>query len=85
MILMTIKDNKAGRFFEPRQYDTQAEGLRAFEAGVNGNGGLLHEYPEDCEVYSLGEYDHRTGLISPDLQFVCSAISLKREKEVKNG
>ena len=78
-ILYSIKDTKAGYFLNAVPFENDSVALRSFKQMVNDkrNDSVLSLYPADCEIWKLGTYDTKTGVITSELEFSLSAIDLK--------
>lgn len=61
--MFAIKDAKAEVFNLPYSAGTHAEAERSFRAAVNDPQTTLNRYPEDFDLWYLGEYDTHTGVI----------------------
>lgn len=57
-------------FMNPTVFSSDAEALRAFKLSVE-NGQV--SFPDDMELFKLGEYDDKTGIIAPSVSFVAKA------------
>jgi len=87
MKLYAIKDNKVGIYHHPRVYVNQMEATRMLHTAVNDPQIQLSMYPEDFDLYEIGEMDEKTGKIDQkddQPKHVVSAVSLKK-LEAKNG
>jgi len=87
MNLYAIKDNKVGIFHHPRVYVNNMEASRMLHTAVNDPQIQLSLYPEDFDLYEIGEMDEKTGKLSQSEEcpkHIVSAVSLKK-LEVKNG
>ena len=62
--LYSIKDTKGG-FYPPEASDNDALAVRTIRGVVNSGKGLLAQYPEDFELWYVGEFDNQTGIIAP--------------------
>lgn len=75
--IYSIKDTK-GAFLDPVLADNDALAVRNVKTAVNGQkGSLLAMYPEDFELWCIGDFDETTGLIVPgELRCVvrCNAL-----------
>ena len=81
MKMYAVKDNKSGAFLFPQPFPNEAVALRCYGSAVNDSAQtILALYPEDCTIYSVGEFDDRTGVITSDVQFVANALDLKRKE-----
>jgi len=63
--MFSIRDQKAETFNSPFFQSTHGEAERAFRTAVHDSKTQLHQYPEDFDLYFLGEYDNQSGVISP--------------------
>ena len=55
--VFTILDIKAESYGPPFTSQTTATGIRQFQELVNDHNHFFSKYPEDYELYELGEYD----------------------------
>lgn len=63
--IFVVKDEKAGCFYEPFVMANVIDAQRTFMQGMKSEKSMISQYPEDFNLYSIGEYDEMTGLISP--------------------
>jgi hypothetical protein len=61
----SIRDSKAEAFNTPFFQKTKGEAIRSFESAVNDGKTQLNQYPEDFDLYHVGEWDDATGKIKP--------------------
>lgn len=59
-----IRDLKGGIFCEPFVQNTHGVAERAFSELLRNPQSLLHKYPEDYQLFQIGEYDDNSGLIT---------------------
>ena len=59
----SIRDQKAEIYNTPYFQKTMGEAERSFAQGVNDPKTMLHKYPEDFDLYYLGEYDDQLGTV----------------------
>lgn len=59
--IYAIRDSKAECFHNPFYQSTHGEAERAFRTAVADEKTTLNQYPEDFDLYYLGEYDDNTG------------------------
>ena len=77
----SVYDDKAKTFNTPFYKHTHGEAERDFKTAVNEvrEGNNLNKYPEDYDLFFIGEYDDQTGkfeaLSTP--QHVCKAVMVK--------
>lgn len=77
--IFSIRDSKGEIYGQPFFQKTAGEAERNFKTLVNDNSSTVHKYPEDFDLYYLGEYDDQTGKIkSLDTpSHICKAVALK--------
>lgn len=78
-----VHDQKSKAFNTPFFKHTHGEAERDFKSAVNDNSqqnNNLHKYPEDFDLYHVGEYDDQTGLFTPvkTPQIVIKAVAVKQ-------
>ena len=75
----SIRDAKAEVFNPPFYKHTHGEAERDFKKLVNENNSFINQFPEDFDLYYIGQFDDNTGkfqpLDSPEHQI--KAIQLK--------
>lgn len=77
MKIYSIFDRKAGYHSSVTCYENDDLFKRAVSDLVNAKGILLSTHADDFDLYSLGEFDSKTGVVSPEMTFICGAASLK--------
>lgn len=79
--VFAIRDQKAELYNQPFFQKTHGEAERNFQTLVNDEKSTISQYPDDFDLYFLGEYDDNKGLlISLDTpQHVCKAVALKKQ------
>lgn len=60
--VFSIRDAKAEVFNTPWFKGTHGEAERDFRAAVNDQQTSLNKFPEDFDLYYLGDYDDHTGV-----------------------
>lgn len=60
-----VKDEKAGQYYEPFCMGNTIDAQRTFMQGMRTEKSMISQYPEDFNLYCIGEYDELTGLITP--------------------
>lgn len=78
--IYSVKDVKAGRFLGLNLFPGRPVAIRAFGSAVNSKegGNLLSDFPEDAQIYKLGEFNDESGEISYAEEFIMNATELKR-------
>ncbi|AZL82695.1 nonstructural protein [Apis mellifera associated microvirus 24] len=63
--LFSVRDAKSEIFHPPWFKLTHGEAERDFRSAVNDEKTNLNKYPEDYDLYYVGEYDDNSGRFSP--------------------
>lgn len=63
--MFAIRDSKAEFYNQPFFQKTHGEAERNFRALTKDDKSMIAKYPEDYDLYYLGEYDDQTGTMSP--------------------
>lgn len=61
--MYSIRDAKAEVYNSPFYQKTHGEAERNFRQLIHDEKSMVAKYPEDYDLYYLGEYDDNTGLI----------------------
>lgn len=79
--IYSIRDTKAEVFHPPFFQKSHGEAERSFSELLRDEKSLIYKYPEDYDLYYLGNYDDQTGKItpnnSPEHQLKAVQISLR--------
>jgi len=75
----SIRDSKAEVFNTPFYQKTHGEAERTFQTLVKDEKSTLSKYPDDYDLYYLGEYDQDTGKSHPidTPQHMAKAVQFK--------
>lgn len=78
----SIRDSKAEAYNPPFFKHSHGEAERDFATLANDEKSMVAQYPEDFDLYFLGEYDNISGKISvlDTPQHMIKAVQLRREK-----
>jgi len=81
--MYSIRDQKAESFNTPFFQSTHGEAERAFRTAVNDGKTQLNQYPDDFDLYYIGEYDTNTGKTKPcdTPQHILKAVQCVRKLE----
>lgn len=63
--LFSVRDSKSEIFHSPWFFKTHGEAEREFRTVVNTEKSKLAQFPEDYDLYYVGEYDDNTGKFNP--------------------
>lgn len=79
--VFSIRDQKAEVFNTPFFQKSIGEAERNFKTLVNDDKSTVSQYPEDFDLYYLGEYNDNLGLITSldTPQHVIKAVQLKEK------
>lgn len=61
----SIRDAKADSFALPFYVKLEGEALRHFQGLVNDDRTTISKFPEDFDLYFVGEFDQNTGKFEP--------------------
>lgn len=64
--IYSIYDQKSEVFNTPFFQQTHGEAERSFRSAVNDEKTLFSKYPEDYDLYYIGDYDDNEGKIKPE-------------------
>lgn len=83
MKMYSVRDAKAQIYHPPYYKHTHGEAERDFRTLTNDEKSTLSQYPEDFDLYFLGEYDDQTGKMLPldTPQHVIKAIDCKTPQQ----
>lgn len=62
--MFVIRDSKGGYFHPPVPHLSHGEAERWFHGLANDGQSTISKYPEDFDLYSLGEYDNVHGKLT---------------------
>jgi len=63
--MFAIRDSKAEFYNQPFFQKTHGEAERNFRSLATDEKSQISKYPEDFDLYYLGEYDDQTGQMNP--------------------
>jgi hypothetical protein len=65
--MYAVRDHKTAQFANPMFVVTDGHAIRSFADAVNQDDkeNLLHRHPADFALFTLGDYDTETGIITP--------------------
>jgi len=77
--IFSIRDSKGEVFNTPFFQKTHGEAERTFRELVNDPQSMLFKYPDDFDLYFVGEYDNQKGVVKPldTPQHILKAINCK--------
>ena len=80
--MFAVKDTVQGELMNPFLLRNAEEARRAFAQAINsGKDNNICIYYKDMALYELGEYDTATGIITSNVEYVCSGVDVKENKE----
>lgn len=89
--IYAIRDTKGECFNQPFFQRTHGEAERSFARLAQDDNSMVGKYPDDYDLYWIGEYDQLTGLITAEKspQHIAKAAMIpdvvKRRNAVLNG
>lgn len=78
----SIRDQKSEIFNSPFFKNTHGEAERDFRTLVNDDKSTVNKFPEDFDLYYVGDYDNNTGVFAPQStpQIVIKAVQVLEQK-----
>lgn len=79
--IYSIRDDKAQVFNAPFFQKTHGEAERSFTRLLSDDKSMVAQYPDDYDLYYLGEYDDVKGTINPldTPQHIVKAVNVKKQ------
>jgi len=86
MQIFSLRDTKSAHYGKPIIAPHQAPLIREYDEAVNDDKSTLSKFPQDFDLYKIGDFDHISGKITPDENpiHIINLVTLKREA-TKNG
>jgi len=81
--IFAVKDNKVGTYGNPFFCDHEVIAIREATIAVNDIKTQLNKYPQDFDLYRLGQWENSGKITSQDPVFILSLASLL-EKETND-
>lgn len=77
--IYAIKDVKVGNYSStPFMLDNDDVAIRAFKTSINSNSqSQICMYYEDMQLWRLGEFDDKTGVINSEVEFIANGPDVK--------
>lgn len=82
--IYSIKDTKLGKFAQPFNAPNDAIAKRMLNSTIKAGGNNIADYPEDFQLFKLGQYDEETGELTTENKFIANATEFKI-REIING
>lgn len=81
--MYAIRDNVANFFTAPFVSPNDAHATRILALEMYKEDSTIRHYPEQFDLYRLGEYDDQSGIIltEPLPELLCNAASLQKRNE----
>lgn len=76
MKLYCLYDRKSGEYFAVSMYKNDVIAKRDFSGYFNflPPTSPVRRFPGDFDVYLIADFDDRSGVITPNYQFICSLV-----------
>lgn len=78
--MYSLKDNLAGVFMQPQLFQNENVALRNFTEIINGTG-IFKNNPADFELWKIGEFEDRDGIIIPEPEKIATGLSVVKKGE----
>jgi len=77
--IFSVRDSKGEIFGQPFFQKTPGEAERSFKMLVNDSQSIPSKYPEDFDLYYIGQFDDQSGKVQPidTPMHIVKAIALK--------
>lgn len=62
--IYAIMDDKAAAFMEPFFAQTNGLAIRRFSSNTNNPDSIFNKFPDDFQLFKIGEFDDHTGRIT---------------------
>ena len=62
--IFVIKDEKSGAYYDPFTMGNTVDAQRTFMQAMKTEKSMISQYPEDFNLYNIGEYDELKGMIT---------------------
>lgn len=84
--MYSIYDKKVNVYQPPLFCHNAGDALRTCHMHFSNPETKVNKYPEDFDVYDIGEYDDQTGQLKPHTnpQFLSTAVDILGIKELNN-
>lgn len=87
LMIYSVYDKKTNVYFPPNFAQNDADVLRQFRLRFQDEKNIVHHYPEDYDIYRIGEFDDWKGKIEPEDQPIfivnCDALLHPEKGKVK--
>jgi hypothetical protein len=82
--VFSINDKKSATYSTPQFYENSVHAMRSLQVLANDKNTTVGIFPDDFELYHIGEYDTQSGRVKmfEKYTFVTSAKSLVREEKI---
>lgn len=83
--MFSIRDSKGEVYHPPMYANTHGEAERNFKMQVNNEKTMMFQFPEDFDLYYVGDYDTKSGKITPKdtPQHLIKAVAVKQKSAEK--
>lgn len=77
----SIRDSKSEIFNPPFYKQTHGQAERDFQTVVNDEKSMIFQYPDDFDLYYVGEYDDQKGVFRPlpTPEHIIKAVQMKQQ------
>lgn len=82
--LYSMKDTKMGKFAMPFVAPNDEIAKRTLASTIKQGGSTISEFPEDFQLFRLGNYDEDTGDLTTDNEFIANATEFAIKTKSKD-
>lgn len=81
--IYSIRDSKGELYNQPFFLNTHGEAERTFRSLANDPKSMVGMYPEDYDLFHIGEFDDSTGVLTPlpTPTHIAKGISMKKPEQ----
>lgn len=78
--LYSVKDSKLGKFCQPFTAPNDEIAKRMLQSTIRAGGNNIADYPEDFQLFKIGNYDEDTAELTTEQKFLANATEfIKKE------
>lgn len=80
--LYSVYDRKAAFYLTPFVARTNSEAVRMIAQSMTGESSLIQKYPQDYELWAIGNFEENSGTIDEEdhhPQMICSCTTIMEE------
>ncbi len=78
--LYSVKDTKLGKFCTPFTAPNDEIAKRMLQSTIMAGGNNIAQFPEDFQLFKLGNYDEDTGELTTENKFLANATEFVKKE-----